>query len=103
MNVYAANSGHGKSRKEMARQHYVEGMARAFHAIAQSLEPKGLTGVVFAHTNADAWATLIEGLLGAGLVPDASWPIDTEMEGKCQDWVRPDYQPPCGWRAETGG
>lgn len=35
-------------------------------------------GVVFAHTDPDAWATLIEGLLNAGLVPDASWPIDTE-------------------------
>ena len=29
-----------------------------------------------------AWATLIEGLLAARLVPTASWPIDTEMRAK---------------------
>ena len=34
--------------------------------------------MIFAHTDPDAWATLIDGLLNAGLVPDASWPIDTE-------------------------
>ena len=64
------------------RERYVSMMAQAFEALAASLQPSGLTGVVFAHTNPDAWSTLIEGLLQAGLVPDASWPIDTEMETK---------------------
>ena len=82
MNVYAGNSVEGKGRKEEARQHYVDGMAKAFHSMAESLEPGGLTGVVFAHTDPDAWATLIEGLLGVGLIPDASWPIDTELQNK---------------------
>ena len=80
MNVYADEARPGTSRKEAARQRYVDGMAQAFEAMAASLEPGGLTGVVFAHTDPDAWSTLIEGLLSAGLVPDASWPIDTEME-----------------------
>ena len=53
-------------------------MAEAFRAMAESLDPGGPTGVVFAHTDPDAWATPIDGLLSAGLVPDASWPIDTE-------------------------
>ena len=82
MNVYADNGSEGRGRTESARQNYVDGMARAFHAMSESLEPDGLTGVVFAHTDPDAWATLIEGLLGAGLVPDASWPIDTELQNK---------------------
>ena len=82
MNVYASNAGKGKGRKEAARQHYVDGMAKAFHAMGQSLDSGGLFGVVFAHTDPDAWATLIEGLLGAGLVPDASWPVDTELQNK---------------------
>ena len=82
MNIYASNGADGKGRKKAATQHYVDGMARAFQAMARSLEPGGLTGVVFAHTDPDAWATLIEGLLGAGLVPDASWPIDTEQLNK---------------------
>ena len=64
------------------RQRYVTMMAEAFQAMSQSLRPGGLAGVVFAHTNPDAWATLIDGLLGAGLVPDASWPIDTELQNK---------------------
>ena len=79
MNVYADGAARGKG-KESARQRYVDGMAQAFEAVASSMEPGAVTGVVFAHTDPDAWSTLIEGLLSAGLVPDASWPIDTEME-----------------------
>ena len=82
MNVYATNNGEVRGRREAARQHYIDGVAKAFQAIAHSLERGGLTGVVFAHSDPDAWATLIEGLLGAGLVPDASWPIDTEQQNK---------------------
>ena len=82
MNVYASGAGQGKDGKEAARRHYVTSMAKAFEAMARSLQAGGLTGVVFAHTDPDAWSTLIEGLLEAGLVPDASWPIDTEMETK---------------------
>ena len=78
MNVYGNGSGEASNRREMAREQYVRGMALASDAIARSLEADGLLGIVFAHTDPDAWATLIEGLLDGGLVPDASWPIDTE-------------------------
>ena len=79
MNVYASSGADNtRSRNEVARARYVEGMAEAFRAMARSLDTGGLTGVVFAHTDPDAWATLIDGLLRARLVPDASWPIDTE-------------------------
>ena len=64
------------------RQRYVKLMADAFQEMGLSLHPDGLLGVVFAHTDPDAWATLIEGLLGASLVPSASWPIDTELQNK---------------------
>ena len=64
------------------RQRYLGIMADAFSAMASSLEPNALQGVVFAHTDPEAWATLIEGLLAAHLVPNASWPIDTEMRTK---------------------
>ena len=80
MNVYADGLEQGKAGKEAARQRYVDGMAEAFAAMAPSVKPGGITGVVFAHTDPEAWSTLIEGLLRAGLVPDSSWPIDTEME-----------------------
>ena len=78
MNTYAEHT----KGKDAAREHYVRGMAEAFGAMAASLEPDGMVGVVFAHTAPDAWATLLEGLLGAGLSPNASWPIDTELENK---------------------
>ena len=81
MNVHGSEFA-GKDRKSAARQRYVDGMAKAFQAMAESLEPDGITGVVFAHTDPDAWATLVQGLLEASLVPDASWPIDTELPNK---------------------
>ena len=71
-----------KKNDLIERQRYVDMMRQAFLAMARSLKTGGTTGLVFAHTDPDAWATLIEGLLYAGLVPDASWPIDTEMQGK---------------------
>ena len=78
MNVYADGPAQSSNRKDAARAHYVDSMADAFRAMAESLAPGGLTGVVFAHTDPVAWATLIDGLLNTGLVPNASWPIDTE-------------------------
>ena len=64
------------------RQRYVTMMSDAFQSIARSLESNGLSGIVFAHASSDAWATLIQGLLRAGLIPNVSWPIDTEAETK---------------------
>ena len=79
MNVYAnGGAGKGKNRREEARQRYVDGMVESFCTMAESLDAGGMTGVVFAHTDPDAWGTLIDGLLAASLVPDATWPIDTE-------------------------
>jgi putative DNA methylase len=72
----------GEDQRDAARRAYVEGMAEAFSAMGHSVLPHGIAGVVFAHTDPDAWATLIEGLLDARLIPDASWPIDTELENK---------------------
>ena len=71
-----------KKSDPIERQRYVDLMGDAFQEMAISLEPSGLAGIVFAHTDPDAWATLIEGLLGSGLIPNASWPIDTEMQSK---------------------
>ena len=71
-----------KKSDPIERKRYVDLMGDAFRAMACSLESNGLLGVVFAHTDPDAWATLIEGLLSSGLIPSASWPIDTEMQSK---------------------
>jgi len=80
MSVHAGNgAAPDESQHKTAHRQYVDGMARAFQAMAATLQPGGLAGVVFAHTDPDAWGTLIQGLLDAELIPTASWPIDTEM------------------------
>lgn len=87
----------------VARQRYVEIMADAFGSIRGSLKPGGFFGVVFAHTDPDAWATLIESLLKADLVPDASWPIDTEREGKISAATRANLQTSVWMGSQTRG
>ena len=82
MNVHAVDADTNADRRTAARERYVEGMARAFESMAGALPDDGIAGIVFAHTSPDAWSTLIAGLLAAGLVPLASWPIDTEMATK---------------------
>ena len=83
MNVYGtAGNEPVKLDKGQARQKYVNDMAQAFSAMGKALEARGFQGVVFAHTDPEAWATLIEGLITAGLVPNSSWPIDTEIRTK---------------------
>ena len=66
----------------VARERYVSMMSRAFSRCAEAVRASGLIGIVFAHTDPDAWATLIDSLIEAGLVPDASWPLDTEIGTK---------------------
>lgn len=65
-----------------AKQRYVRLMQEAFLACATTLREESFMGVVFAHSDPDAWATLIESLLVAGLIPDSSWPVDTELGNK---------------------
>jgi len=82
MNVYADGRAAEREGREIARERYVDGMGSAFLSMRHALDSEGIGAVVFAHTDADAWATMIGGLLRAQLIPDASWPIDTELENK---------------------
>ena len=79
-------------------------MGDAFRAWPALWNSNGLLGVVFAHTDPDAWATLIEGLLSSGLVPSASWPIDTEMQRRqgLSLGPGPTSRPLYGWPAGSG-
>ena len=70
------------------RRRYVDIMARSFASISECLESDNLCGVVFAHAHPDAWATLIESLLASRLIPEASWPIDTELQNKVSAGAR---------------
>ena len=65
--------------KELSKQNYEDGMARAFRSCHAALRPDGRLVVVFANKQPDAWETLVAALIRAGFVVDGSWPIQTEM------------------------
>ena len=71
-----------EGRKGKAR--YESGMAKAFGQANQSLIEKGYLVVVFAHKEPDAWETLSGAIIKAGFTVTASWPIDTEKEGRAR-------------------
>jgi len=65
--------------KTKSKAIYEEGMARAFQACHQALTPTGRLVIVFAHKQPDAWETLVNAIIKAGFIVDASWPIQTEQ------------------------
>ncbi|MEN3002302.1 MAG: DNA methylase, partial [Armatimonadota bacterium] len=53
---------------------------KAMREIHRVLKPDGIAVIVFAHKTTEAWETVLNALLQAGLYPTASWPIHTEMK-----------------------
>ena len=76
------HSGRFDGDNEAAKAFYEDGMAESFRTRTDSLCDDGRMVIVFAHKNPEAWETLTTAMIGAGLVVTASWPIDTEMQGK---------------------
>ena len=75
----ASRFGGDRSR---SKQNYEDGMARAFKTCLGALKPDGRLVVVFASKSPSAWETLAAALIRAGFVVDASWPIQTERQGR---------------------
>ena len=75
----ASRFGGDRARSKAA---YEDGMARAFRACHEALNPDGRLVVVFANKSPDAWETLAAALIRAGFVVDGSWPIQTEMQNR---------------------
>jgi putative DNA methylase len=61
---------------------YESALTRAFSEIHRVLKPDGIAVIVFAHKTTEAWETVINALLDAGLYMTASWPIHTEMQAR---------------------
>lgn len=59
---------------------YENRLMRSFAEIHRVLKKDGISIIVYAHKSTDGWETLINSLLGAGLVVTAAWPIHTEMK-----------------------
>lgn len=64
------------------RDFFEREMARAFTEGRRVLAENGIGCVVFAHKTTEGWEALLSGMLQAGWVITASWPITTEMSSR---------------------
>ena len=67
---------------ENAMRRFEQMLTQAFREIHRVLKPDGIAVIVFAHKTTEAWETVINALLEAGLYMTASWPIHTEMKAR---------------------
>ena len=70
-----------KNRNE-EKLKYEHLMSLAFSSAHSRLKQDGRFVCVFAHKDPDAWGTLVNAIIQAGFVVDASWPIQTEMTSR---------------------
>ena len=61
---------------------FEEGMTEVFRNSRRIVAPGGLGVVVFAHKTTQGWEALLSSLVKAGWIITASWPLDTEFEGR---------------------
>jgi putative DNA methylase len=73
--------GHKGGAKNLAGRDYQERMASIFKEQRRILKPNGIMTVMFTHKAKGAWDALATGLIEAGFVITASWPVNTEAEG----------------------
>src|SRR5262249_27831283 len=65
--------------QERANEHYRTLLRDSFTEGLRAAQQPKLVSVMFAHQSIAAWTALIAALFEAGLSPDATWPIATEM------------------------
>jgi len=70
-----------RGAQELAARDYEDRMAAIFAECRRVLKPNGVMTVMFTHKSTDAWDALAAGLMSAGFVITASWPVRTESEG----------------------
>jgi adenine-specific DNA methylase len=69
-----------KGAKALAGRDYQDRMARIFEECRRVLKPNGIMTLMFTHKATGAWDALTKGLMHAGFIITASWPINTEAE-----------------------
>jgi putative DNA methylase len=70
-----------KGAKRLAGRDYQERMSSIFAECRRVLKPNGIMTLMFTHKEVAAWDALTKGLMEAGFIITASWPINTEAEG----------------------
>lgn len=69
-----------KGAKRRADRDYQQRMAAIFAECRRVLKPNGIMTVMFTHKETAAWDALTKGMMEAGFVLTASWPVNTEAE-----------------------
>lgn len=67
--------------KKLAYDDYRQRMAAIFDECRRVLTADGVLMLMFTHKATGAWDALTKGLLDAGFLISASWPVNTEAEG----------------------
>ena len=67
--------------KVLAGRDYQQRMAAIFAEMRRVLKTDGIMTLMFTHKATGAWDALTKGLMEAGFIITASWPINTEAEG----------------------
>jgi putative DNA methylase len=70
-----------KGAKALAGLDYQQKMAEIFTECRRVLKDDGVMTLMFTHKATGAWDALTKGLIDAGFVITASWPINSESEG----------------------
>lgn len=66
--------------KQKDKEYFETNITLAFSEIYRILKPGGISVIVYAHKTTEGWEAMLNGLIHAGLVVTASWPIHTEMK-----------------------
>ena len=69
-----------RGAKVLAGREYQQRMAAIFAECHRVLKPDGIMTLMFTHKATGAWDALAKGLMEAGFVISASWPVNTEAE-----------------------
>ena len=69
-----------KGADALANRDYQEKMAAIFAECRRVLKSNGIMTVMFTHKDTSAWDALTKGLIEAGFIITASWPVNTEAE-----------------------
>lgn len=65
--------------RDAANSFYRRLLATSFEGAKRAAKDPKLVSVMFAHQSTEAWSALLSALFDAGLCPNATWPIATEM------------------------
>jgi adenine-specific DNA methylase len=67
---------------EEAKERFERMLTEAFSEIQRVLKPEGVAVIVFAYPKTEAWESVINAILKAGMYLTGSWPIHTEMQAR---------------------